>query len=147
LECILSISMSNKSHLKTVFYALIVIFVLIVAFFVIPFPDPLRRLLFPFAGILGLLFLALGITLAIMARKEKGRLKFSLMLTGISAIFPFAGSILHNVFYALAITFESLSFLFEALHVIFFIAALLVAPITFIVGVVGSLILFRLSHN
>lgn len=133
--------MKNKSLLKTVFYALIVIFVLLVVYFLMPIAFEVKRAYFLIIAVLGFAFLALGIALTIMSRKEKGKLKFFLMMTGISAILPFAGSILHNVFYALAIIFENLSFLFEALHVIFFIVALVIAPVLFVVGVIGSLIL------
>ena len=99
--------------------------------------------MFIFLAILGVLFLALGIWLIILARKEKGRLKLFLMVTGISSVAPFAGTILHNMFYAFAITFEKLAFLFEALHATFFIISLVMAPLAFIVGIIGSLICLK----
>jgi len=109
----------------------------------VPFEDELLRKLFPIAGILGLIFLILGITLIIFGRKEKGKLKLFLILTGISAISPLIFSVLHNLFYALAIAFDNLSFLFEPLHVISFIISLVIAPILFIVGLIGIFILLK----
>jgi len=139
--------MKNNPRLKKIFCSLIIIFIMIVAYFVASAFWEVGRPLFLLLAILGLAFLVLGIILTIMARKEQGRLKLFLMLTGISAIAPFIFSILHNLFYGLAITFENLKFLFEALHVASFFISLLVAPITFIIGVVGSLILYRKRDN
>ena len=136
-------NMKNKSCLKTIFYSLIAIFILLLSCFLIPFPSPIKRAFFPLIAILGFIFLILGIVLAVIARKEKKKLKLFLMLTGISAIAPFIFSILHNLFYALAIAFENLKYLFEALHVTCFIISIIIAPIAFIVGIVGSIILFK----
>lgn len=132
-----------KLKIKPIFYSLIGIFILILLFFIIPFEDEVRRPLFLVAAILGLLFLALGITLAILARKEKGKLRIFLMLTGISAIAPLLFTILHNFFYALAIAFENLSFIFEPLHAVSFIISIIIAPIAFLVGIIGTLILWK----
>jgi len=118
---------------KSIFYSLIIIFILLIISFII------FERLFIIKAILGILFLILGIFLIIFARKEKKKLKFFSILTGISAIAPLLGSILHNLFYALAIKFENLKLLFETLHAGFFIIALVVAPITFVIGVIGIL--------
>ena len=135
--------MKNKSRLKKIFYSLITVFILLLVCFIIPFPSPIKRTFFPLIAILGLIFLILGIILTLIARKEKGKLKVFLMLTGISAIAPLICSILHNVFYALAIAFENLKFLFEILHVSSFIISIIIAPIIFIIGAIGSIILFN----
>lgn len=135
--------MKIKFSLKTTLYSMITIFVLLLIFFIVPFSDPIRRALFPVAGIVGLAFLVLGIILTCQARKQVGKLKIFLLLTGISAMAPLVGTILHNAFYALGIIFEKLSWLFEFLHASFFIISLLVAPIVFLVGIVGSIILFK----
>ena len=129
--------------IKAIIYSLIGIFILLLVYFVVPFEHSLRQKSFPIVAILGLLFLILGIVLIILSRKEKGKLKVFLILTGISAIAPFIFTILHNFFYGLAITFENLNFLFEPLHVISFIISLFVAPILFIVGLIGSIILLK----
>ena len=137
--------MKNKPFLKTIFYALIIIFVLILLYFFTPLAN--KEAIFLLVAILGFIFLILGIILTFIAKKEKGKLKLFLMITGISAIAPFVFTILHNVFYALAIVFVSFKYLFEALHVISFIISLIVAPIVFIVGVIGSIIFFKKSSK
>jgi hypothetical protein len=135
--------MKNRSTLKKILYSLIIIFILIVNFFVIPTPLSEKRIGFLLVAILGLLFLFLGIILIFLARKEKGKLRLFLILTGASAISPLPFSILHNLFYALAIVLEDVKLLFEILDGASFIIALLIAPITFIVGVIGSIVLLR----
>jgi len=85
----------------------------------------------------------LGGSLAIISRKEKGKLRIFLMITGISALCPFIFSILHNVFYALAIIFENIKLFFEILHVASFFISLIIAPLAFIAGAVGSAILLK----
>jgi len=135
--------MKNKSKIKLVFYSLVVIFVLLMGFFVMSNALDLMREFFPLVAVLALSFLAFGIALVALSRKESGKLKIFLMMTGISAILPFLFSILHNFFYALAEIFVSLEILFELLHVVSFFISLLLAPILFIVGVLGSIILFK----
>jgi hypothetical protein len=135
--------MKNKSFLKKIFYSLIIIFVLLITYFLISFLLDLSRIFFLLLLILGLTFLILGIILIVLAKKEKRKLKLFLMLTGISAISPFVFSILHNLFYGLSIAFENFKYLFEALHVASFIISLIVAPLAFIIGVIGSIILFN----
>jgi hypothetical protein len=92
---------------------------------------------------LGLLFLILGIVLVVIARKEKGKLKIALIVTGISAVSPLVFTILHNLFYALGIYFEKLNILFEVLHGGSFIIALIVAPIAFLIGIIASFVLMK----
>lgn len=127
---------------KTILYSMIAIFILIMLFFFVP-ENSLRRMLFPVAGVLGLLFLVLGIVLVFLGRKEQGKLRLFLVLTGASAIAPLLFSVLHNLFYGLAIAFEGLAFLFEPLHAISFIISIIIAPILFITGMIGSIILTR----
>jgi hypothetical protein len=135
--------MKNKPLIKKLLYSLIIVFTLILACFIIPLPPPFEGTIFPLIAILGLIFLTIGIILTITARKEKGKLKLFLMLTGISAISPFLFSILHNLFYGLAETIESLRYIFEALHAASFIISIIIAPILFIIGVIGSIIYLR----
>ncbi|MBT4334356.1 hypothetical protein HOD61_00900 [archaeon] len=125
--------------IKTILYSLITSFILIISYFLVSAKYDLSRNFFLILAILGLTFLTFGIILIIKARKKKGKLRIALLITGISATAPFIGSILHNVFYGLAIAFESLNILFEILHVSFFIISLLVAPILFVVGMVISI--------
>ena len=139
-------SINKQDFTKPAFFALVIIFIILLTFFIYPDMDE-KRVYFPIIAILGITFLALGIILIILARKEKGELRTFLMLTGISATAPFVFSILHNIFYALAITFDKISPLFEALHVISFITSLVIAPILFIIGAVGSIILFSQQNK
>jgi hypothetical protein len=132
--------MDKITKLKGVLYTSLIVFVVILAFFITPFSDDLRSTLFPMVAGAGIIFMILGGILIYMSQKQKGKLKSFLLLTGFSAIMPLAGSVLHNVFYALAIAFDNLRFLFEFLHGAFFIIALVVAPITFIIGAIGSMI-------
>ncbi len=129
--------------IKVILYSLVGILILLLIYFVAPFEQLLKQKFFPIVAILGLLFLILGVVLIILSRKEKGKLKFFLILIGISAIVPFVFTILHNLFYGLAITFKNLVFLFEPLHTISFIISLFVAPILFIVGLIGIIILLK----
>lgn len=61
----------------------------------------------------------------------KSQLKRFLFLTGFSAVGFFISGVLHNVFYALEI---------KALDIGFFIIAVFLCPLGFIIGVVGSII-------
>ena len=133
--------------IKKLFYSEIIIFVLIFSYFLISFKYDLARVYFLILAILGLTFLILGIILTIKAKKEKGNLRIFLMSSGISAIAPFLGTILHNLFYGLAIAFQNFKFFFEALHVTFFIISLIVAPILFIIGILGTIIEFNKNSN
>ena len=133
--------MKKRTHLKGILYALTATFILIVTYFLLPSPEDLKRTLFPLVAVLGFVFLALGIVLIFLSRKEKGKLKGFLLLTGLSAVAPFAGSILHNLFYGLGEAFTALIWLFGPLHAAFFIIALLIAPILFIIGITGCTIL------
>ncbi|MCD4811723.1 hypothetical protein K8R14_03925 [bacterium] len=129
--------MKNKSIIKKVLISLIIIFILILAFFLLQSFD---INLFPVAAVLGVLFLILGIYLTILSRKETEKLKTYLMITGISAITPLISVILHNFFYGLGIAFPNLSGIFEILHVGFFLLALIVAPLLFLMGITASMI-------
>lgn len=128
--------MKSNPPTKKTLYALIIIFILLVAYFLIT-PE-LKNPLFPLLAILGLAFMVMGVTLVFISRKEKGPLKLFLTITGLSAVAPLLFSILHNVFYGLG---------FETLHATFFIISILIAPITFIIGVIGSIILFRREQH
>jgi len=137
--------MKPKKPIITILHILIAIFILLLAFFIIPNP---KRTLFLFVAVLGLIFLILGITLIVLAVKSKleKKLKIFLILTGASAICPLVFSVLHNLFYALAVITENiqtLNYLLEFLHAAFFIIALLVSPIVFLIGTIGSIILIR----
>lgn len=95
-----------------------------------------------------ILFFLLGGILIILTLKSKveGKLKVFLLLTGLSSMGFLIGVILHNLLYALSILLEHiivLKYLMEILHVTFFFISVPLSPIGFLVGAIGSIILFR----
>ncbi len=127
------------------FWALIGVFVLIVCFFFIePFNDLFGGsvlFLSPF-----IIFFLLGIALLVFTLREKaaGRLKAFFLLTAASAAGVFVFVLLHNGFYALATVGGHIPVLgpvLEFLHAAFFIIALIVCPLGFLTGVIGSIVL------
>lgn len=137
----------KRPSTEYIFLSLTTVFTLLLAYFFIPFSDSLKRSLFLVVAFLGLLFLVLGVRLIFRARKEKGKLRFFLMLTGISAILPLVGTLLHNFFYALAEKFTNYATIFEILHAGFFILSIVVAPILFLIGTIGSFLLLPQEKN
>lgn len=135
-----------KKYLRLVFWALIGVFLLILAQFFVPAVGELFKgslfFLLPFV-----IFFLLGIILMFLTVKEKmmGKLKKFLMLTGASSTGFFLFVLLHNLFYGLGIMAEDivvLNYLAEILHVVFFMAAIFVCPLGFLIGVIGSAVLF-----
>ena len=133
----------NKLSLNLTLYSLTIIFLFLVLYFFIPFSASVKRRFFPLVAILSFLFFILGIFLIFIAKKEKSKLKFFLILVAISAITPLIFSLLHNLFYGLAITFENFKYLFETLHVTFFIISIIITPVIFIIGIIGSFIFLQ----
>jgi len=127
------------------FWALIAVFVLIVCFFLIePFGDLIEGselFLSPF-----IIFFLLGVALLVFTLREKaeGLLKAFFLLTAASAAGVFIFVLLHNGFYALATVADQIPVLgtgLEFLHAAFFIVALIVCPLGFLTGAVGSIVL------
>ena len=135
--------MKNELFLKIILCSLAITFILLSAYFLTPLSSSVKRTFFPLAAVLGLIFLILGVVLTLISRKEKGRLRKFLILTGVSAIAPFAFAVLHNIFYGLAIAFEGFKCLFQALHIVSFIISIIIAPVVFVVGLSGSVIFFK----
>ena len=129
----------------SIFWALVGIFVVIVSVFFIP---AVRDLLMGFLFIIisGAIFFLLGVALIILTVKEKvrGTLKKFLLLTGASAAGFFVFVFLHNAFYGLFIHFFGADF-WDRIGLgdepFFFIMAIFVCPIGFLVGAVGSIVL------
>ena len=133
----------KKDLTKIVFYKMIIVFILMLIFFFFPDAE-----LFTLAAIAGLIFFILGIVLLILTlkKKKKNKQRKFLLMTSIGSIGVLAGSILHNLLYAMAILTQEtllLSWLFEFLHAAFFIFSLIVCPILFIVGTIGTVIHYR----
>jgi len=132
----------------SIFWALVGVFIVIASVLFIP---ALRELLigfrfFLFIIVSGSIFFLLGVVLIFLTVKGKvgGILKKFLLLTGASAVGFFISVFLHNAFYALAIMtshIAALSHAMEVFHVVFFIVAIFICPIGFLVGVVGSIVL------
>lgn len=135
-----------KKSLISTFWALVGVFLVIASEFFIPVVRELFRgsllFLLPF-----IVFSLLGVVLIFLTVKEKveGMLKKFLILTGASSAGFFISIFLHNAFYALG-TITShiivLNYLMEILHIIFFIIAIPICPLAFLVGVVGTIVLF-----
>lgn len=131
--------------ISTVFSLLVGTFAFIIGLFFIPvvgeiFKGPLFLLPFIVFFLLGLILVFLT-----LKKKRKGKLEKLLLLTGVSASGVFIGILLHNLLYALGMIVDNvifLKYLVEALHVIFFFLAILVCPIGFLIGMVGSSVLF-----
>ena len=134
----------RRSTIVTFWMLVGVFFVVLCQFFIPVFRDFFKgsELFFiPMA-----VFCLLGLVLLILSLREKveSKLKKFLILTGASALGLFVFVILHNAFYALStITGEIfiLNYLIEGLQVAFFLMAIPVCPIAFLVGVIGSIIL------
>jgi len=91
-----------------------------------------------------IIFFFFGLVLLILTIKSKIKkpLKKYLLLTSVSAVSVLVFIVLHNLFYALGVVAEDikiLKILAEALHVIFFFISIIIAPIGFLVGVIGSI--------
>jgi hypothetical protein len=114
---------SHINQLKKIIYALIILFILNLL--------PLGMVSLP----LSLVYILLGIVLIFLALKSeaKGKLKVFLLLTGFSSAGLLLG-LLHGFLEVWG---------FNILHLIFFYIAVFVAPILFLIGAIGSIILFR----
>jgi len=125
-----------------IFWALVGVFVVIVCLLLIP-PFILRGYIFWwFLIIFGSIFLLLGVALIVLTVREKvsGALKKFFLLTGASAAGFFVSFILHNAVYALFIHFFGEGF-WNGDEPFFFIMALFVCPLGFLVGAIGSIVL------
>ncbi|MBN2421830.1 hypothetical protein JXB41_01270 [Candidatus Woesearchaeota archaeon] len=121
---------------KNIFFATIAVFVLIAVSFFLEMKEK-----FPFLAGLGIIFTILGIILIIKAIKLKNKpAKRFLLLTGIAAAGILPGTILHNLVYALFILLFGEGFWQGGDEPVFFIFALVVCPILFIIGSTGTLV-------
>ncbi len=116
----------------SVFWAMVGVFAIVFCIMVIR-PLLLHKIylliLLPFIAV----FFLLGVTLLVLTVKTKvrGMLKGFLLLTGASAVAMLVFGILHNAVSGLA-NFEEPAF---------FILAIIVCPIGFLVGAIGSIVL------
>ena len=89
-----------------------------------------------------------GMGLVILSYKERlsGKVKLFLLLSGFSATGFVLGVVLHNLFYALSTLTENLNTLNIVLNffeVSFFLMAVILCPIGLLVGIVGTIILWK----
>ena len=136
----------KRPHLlPAVFCALVGIFVVLASYIAIPSNPSVKRTFFPFVAVLAILFFILGAVLTLLTLKSKieKKLRVFLLLTGASAASFLPSVILHNFFYALGVITSHiavLSYLMEVFHVVFFLIGVVVCPLGFLVGVVGSVV-------
>ncbi len=125
---------------RSIFWALVGIFVVIVGVFAVP---AARELLMGFLFIIisGVVFGLLGGALIFLTLKEKvgGKFKKFLLLTGASAVGILVSIFLHNAIYGLI--FVRMLDRPDLDEPFFFIMAIVVCPLGFLVGVVGSIVL------
>jgi hypothetical protein len=115
----------------SIFWAMVGVFVIVASMLFIPALNGLVG----WWGVLGILFAlaGLGVALIVLTVKTKvrGMLKGFLLLTGASVVGLLVCGILHNVVSALLHTEEA----------VFFMMAVFVCPIGFLVGVGGTIVL------
>jgi len=128
-----------------IFWALVGIFVVIASVFCIgAFISAFRGSIFLwFLIISGAIFTLLGAALIFFTVKEKvgGMLKKFLLLTGASAVGFLLSILLHNAIYGLFIHFFGAEFWNGGDEPVFFIMAIFVCPLGFLVGAVSSIVL------
>jgi len=128
--------------IRSIFWALVGAFVVIVCLFAIP---AARELIMGslFLIIAGAVLFALGGVLIFLTVKQKvgGMPKKFLLLTGASAVGIPVSAALHNLVYALFIYWFGADFWNGGDEPFFFVMAIFVCPIGFLVGVVGSIVL------
>ncbi|HDK26992.1 MAG TPA: hypothetical protein ENG48_07900 [Candidatus Atribacteria bacterium] len=135
----------KENTLTIIFYLLAAVFVSAISIIFIP----------PFRGIVSGTFMIIsGVILVILGsiligltlvQKIEGKLQKFLILTGVSAAGFFAFAFLHNIFYALAQVTSHISvlnYLMKSFEVIFFLIAIFACPLGFLVGVIGTLVIF-----
>ncbi len=132
-----------KKSLLFTFWALVGVFVVMVSTMLIPWLIPaLRVYVIPLAFISWVTFFLLGLALIVLIVKKKveglqGLLKKFLLLTGASAVGFLVFVLLHNAVYGL----------FGVEEPFFFILAVIVCPLGFLVGAVGSIVVFIKNKN
>lgn len=131
-----------KKSLIIIFWSLVSVFLIIGAQIFIPaFGDLFRG---PIFLLFFLIFFLLGLRLLFLIKKEnlEGKEKKFLLLTGFSAVGFFPSVILHNFFYALGIVASNIiivKYLMEVLGVLFFLVAIFVCPLFFLIGAVKTI--------
>jgi len=139
----------KKCILSSKFLFIAVIILSTIVILLMLFPD-LGSMLGANFFIFWVLLAFSGIGLVVITFREKisGKSKFFLLSSGFSSACFLLGVVLHNLFYALGTLTEDLVILdviLNLLEVVFFFAAVIICPIGLLVGVVGTLILWKES--
>ena len=136
--------MKGKLH-WVIFCVLVGIFVVLVSVLFVPaFRESLVNFLFVIIS--GILFFLLGAALIFLTVKGKvrGTLKKFLILTGASSAGLSVSAFLHNIIYGVFIQLFGADF-WDRIGLgdepFFFVIAVIVCPIAFLVGAVGSVVL------
>jgi hypothetical protein len=131
--------------LRTVFI-LLVLFTILVALMMF-FPDNgiIRG---PSMFVLWILLAVAGLGLVIFTYRLKaaGKVRVFLLVSGFSSVGFLVGVVLHNLLYALAMLAENLMVIHTILNVLeaaAFMAAVILCPIGLLVGIIGTLILWK----
>ncbi|MBA7650086.1 hypothetical protein ES703_57887 [subsurface metagenome] len=136
----------KENTLTVILYLLVVVFVLAISIIFIPaFRGYVSGTFMIISGIILILLGGYLITLT-LKQKVEGKLKKYLILTGASAAGFFVFAFLHNIFYGLGeITshITILSYLMKAFEVAFFLIAIFACPIGFLIGVIGTIVIFN----
>ena len=140
------VEMSQKENvLRVTFYLLVAVFILAVSIIFIPtFRGIVSGTFMIISSAILLLFSSVLIGLTLV-QKVEGKLKKFLILTGASAAGFFVFVLLHNIFYALEQVTSHvtiLCYLMKALEVVFFLIAIFACPIGFVIGVIGTIVMF-----
>jgi hypothetical protein len=129
----------TEKRLKEVVYVLLINFILVIIS-ISPLGlstenMSLRQIMIIFSFASWILFFLLGTMLIVLTLKSKvkGKLKAYLLLTGFSSAGVFIAIILHNL----------VSALFNVEEPVFFIIAIIVCPICFLIGLIRSIVMFR----
>jgi hypothetical protein len=135
-----------KKSLILTFWALVGTFLFIASQFFVPVISELIKGSIVFLLSFFIFFL-LGILLIYLTLRQKvgGILKRFLILIGSSATGFFVFVFLHNFFYGLGIIANQipvLRLMMEILHAAFFIIAIFVCPLGFVIGVIGTIVVF-----
>ena len=136
----------KENTLTIIFYLLVAVFALAISIIFIPaFRGFLSGTFMIISGVILVILgsVLIGLTLV---QKVEGKLKKFLILTGTSAAGFFVFVLLHNIFYALEqITghIAILSYPMKVLEVIFFLIAIFACPIGFIIGAIGTIVMFN----
>lgn len=135
---------SNPNLINFFFALLVIIFFLLVG--TIFKPDLSHQWTSFFLPVGGISFFIISLILfaLVIKSKLKGKLRFFLLLTSMSALIAFVSVILHNLIYALITAILSEAYLEEIGFVdepVFFIIALIIAPLCFIIGAIGSVVM------